>query len=96
MISSMLSHCSALTSLTIHCLSDDAIAAIAAGCPLLRRFEINHDAICDCTCAITDVGVTHLARQCPQLRSLSLGGFPAAGSPPSQALALLQFGCMER
>ena len=89
-------HCFSLTHLTIHCLSDEAMAIIAMSCPLLQRFDLNHDSVCDCVCRLSDVGVRHLARSCTRLNTLILSGFPAAGASPNQALALLENGLMDR
>jgi hypothetical protein len=89
-------YCGQLQSLTMHCVTDDDVFVIVSSCPNLRRLAVNHDSICECACMLTANGAAALARSCPHLVSLSLSGFPSAGSPAEQVLGLLEAGCVAR
>lgn len=65
----------------MHCckLTDAAVLAVAAHCPLLRRF--------DCTCFRTDHALVTLVEDCPRLEWLNVSHCPALTDASAVALA---------
>lgn len=84
----LVSHCYKLRYLNTRAcapVTDSTILSLTSSCSRIRSLDLGK-------CDITDNGLRHLARQCPQLRKLSVRGCELVGDPGVLAVSR---GCRE-